>query len=55
LAVETYSVDPINHADELSRRSVSDAEATGDLRLTAEALLARTRCADGRWAGSLDE
>jgi hypothetical protein len=56
LALETYFVDPIEHADELSRQAVSDAEATGDPRLTAEALLARHVV---RWrplgAGSLDE
>jgi hypothetical protein len=56
LAIETYFVDPIEHADELSRQAVSDAEATGDPRLTAEALLARHVV---RWRplgeGSLDE
>jgi tetratricopeptide (TPR) repeat protein len=41
LAIETYFVDPVDHADELSRRALVDAEATRDLRLTTEAMLAR--------------
>jgi hypothetical protein len=41
LAIESYFVDPVDHADELSRRAVADAEAVGDLRLMTEAMLAR--------------